>query len=75
MTVELRNLAEAIDRLAKSHPGYDALASAIVQNCVSHLCAVARIRAQNEQIHRQDVELQRLRQLALPIQDPRNSDD
>lgn len=63
MTVELRDLAEAIDRLAKSHPGYDAMASKIVQCCVDHLCAVARIRAQNSQLNLQDAELRRLHQL------------
>lgn len=45
----LRNLAEQIEKTAKGHPVYSQ-ATAIVQNCVDHLCAVARVHEANAEV-------------------------
>lgn len=63
MSYGLRDLAEAIDRLAKEHAAYDALASRIVQCCVDHLCTAARVREQNEKIHQLERSIEVMRRL------------
>lgn len=42
----LRDLSEAIYALAREHPCYSQ-ASAVVQNCCDHLCAIARVHEVN----------------------------
>lgn len=45
---QLRDLARQIETLAKEHPAYSQ-AQPIVQNCVDHLCAIARCNECNTQ--------------------------